>query len=454
MAATACGWAWLLVVGIALPLGVDSLVADTLTKTDGTVYKGRVVEEKDGYVFFEIRRNGGRGILPIPRTKIRSIVPGKDEQPAPASKPTTRSVVPLGPGYYPLPIKGVIGVDIRAEFLRQAMADARKAKPDYVVLYFDSPGGSVREMVKLLDVLAESKKSLRIIALVRQASSAASVLAMACSDIYMKPEGTIGAPPPGAKAEGLTPMARLIIHERMAIAARIGGHNPLIGRGMVEPDLELALLTVDGKPAVQKGRGGLRIKTPGKLLSLKATPAVNCGLAKGVCDSIAALHKPLGLKAWHVAPGKGWAMMVRLAAESRRKRAGEKRSKVHTAYMTGIAGKLKELDDELAQIKKQGQEAEESKRQLARDYDKKRQAMRDDRDRERREAERHRSSNPSLASDLRRAATERYNERRKQQRLRHQPQVDRIDREIRKLFRDMKRLKAKRQKLLAAAPKG
>ena len=56
-----------------------------------------------------------------------------------------------GPGYYPLPIIGEIGVEVTGEALDSALKEARRVKPDYVVLIFDTNGGLVSERDRIIE---------------------------------------------------------------------------------------------------------------------------------------------------------------------------------------------------------------------------------------------------------------------------------------------------------------
>ncbi|KKM24714.1 hypothetical protein LCGC14_1602360, partial [marine sediment metagenome] len=106
----------LLIAAAALALVAGMLAADTLIKTDGTVYTGRIIKEDSQWVIMEIHRDDGKVTLPIPRRLVRAIERGPTTKPttAMAPTPTTRTVIPsvgAGPGYYPLPIQGHLGVD-------------------------------------------------------------------------------------------------------------------------------------------------------------------------------------------------------------------------------------------------------------------------------------------------------------------------------------------------------
>ena len=88
-------------------------LADTVIKTDGTRLTGRIVEANDRWVILEITRTGAKVTLPIARSAVRSIERGP-EVPGPATTQPTTAKVQAGPGYYPLPIKGEIGVEIKS----------------------------------------------------------------------------------------------------------------------------------------------------------------------------------------------------------------------------------------------------------------------------------------------------------------------------------------------------
>ncbi|OPX24887.1 MAG: hypothetical protein B1H04_01250 [Planctomycetales bacterium 4484_123] len=430
--------------------------ADTVVKTDGTVYEGKILEEKTSWIIMEVHKGQAKFTIPIPRVQVKSIVHGQG--PRARSQPAQPAGEPVGPGYYPLPIKGQIGIDVRAEFLAEALKEVRAKKPDYVVLYFDSPGGSVQEMVRVLDVLEAARKELRIVALVRRALSTAAVLAMACPEIYITPAGQIGrAAGPGPDEQGqivpLTSAEQQEVRRRLPEVARQAGHPELVAQAMVDPKVEMCIRVQDGKPGAFKGRGGRVICTKGELLLLGGRDAVDAALAKGIGDDVATLHEDMGLKGWHVVRGGGWYLMTRRAREYRRKLEQARRKERRDAYMASIAPRLEELKRRLRDINAKGKDAERRKAEFIRRFDRAVADIRSDYRADLREAERHREKNPDYADRLRREAKRRRDRRLEDLRQRNKPEANRIQKQIKRWLQEKKLLIEEREKLLRGIPK-
>ena len=399
---------WMLIVVPATAL------ADKVVKTDGTVYEGKILEERTSWIIMEVHKGEAKFTIPIPRVQVKSIVHGQGQKAR--TQPAEPAAKPVGPGYYPLPIQGQIGIDVRADFLAEALKEVRAKKPDYVVLYFDSPGGSVQEMNRLLTVLEQARKELRIVALVRRALSTAAVLAMACPEIYITPAGQIGraagpAPDEQGQLVPLTSAEQQEVRRRLLEVARQVGHPELVAQAMADPKVEMCIRVQDGKPGAFKGRGGRVICTNEELLLLTGRDAVDAALAKGIGDDVASLHKDMGLKGWHVVRGGGWYLMMRRGREYRRKLEQARRKARRDAYMASIAPRLEEIQRQLKDVKAKGREAERRKAKLRRDR--------------------------------------RLEELKRQ----NKPEADRIRREIKNWLRERRRLIEEREKLLKGVPK-
>ena len=343
--------------------------SDTLTKKDGTELRGRIVSETQSEVAIEVRMDGGgKATVKVSRGDIRSMV----RQEAKGSpRETTSQEAPRstsdggGPGYYAIPIIGEIGVEVRADILKRALADVSQKKPDVLILHFDSPGGSVAEAERILAVLA-GIKGVRLVAHVRRALSAAAVIAMACPEICMTRDGTIGAAVPYRIGPNGTPQVveekfQSAIRAASRSAAEMGGHSALIIEGMMNADLQLGIKIAEGKPTVVKGQGDKALKAKGKILTLTPKEAVACGLAKGVADTVDSVKDPLGLKEWHLVKGGGWSFMERQAAKGRKTEQRE-------GYLASIAPQLAKIDAKLAEVRASGKVAEVAKSSLQRQY--------------------------------------------------------------------------------------
>lgn len=257
---------------------------------------------------------------------------------APPGNPGTKSAVV--PSYFVIPLQGAIGKEVIASKVKEAMQAGLKDPKTILVLEVDSPGGLISECEAILNILA-SEKDRRSVAFVKNALSAAAILALTCDEIYMHEDSVIGdaqaitlktpqlqestpqtkpqpgqprsprrraAPEPEPKKDSPeTPPSEEEKDEKKSDspisvapekfqsywralcrrAAEVGGHNPLVAEGMAEVDMQLRVVEKDGKKVIEQFLT-LRdedfvenrvIKPKGKLLTLTAKEAVQHGVA-------------------------------------------------------------------------------------------------------------------------------------------------------------------------------
>jgi hypothetical protein len=171
-----------------------------------------------------------------------------------------------------------------------------------VILEIDSPGGNIAQMMDILDLLNKASADLKIIAYVKQAHSAAAVIAMSCSQVYMQPGATIGATVPfrmtDKGAAEVDAKFRSVVEAHVRSANQRGGHADLLIRGMSEIDLELYLTEDKGKPTLRASGPGKLVKSKGRILTLTTDEAVACGLAHAA-PTMADLGKLVCGGAWY-----------------------------------------------------------------------------------------------------------------------------------------------------------
>ena len=225
-----------------------------------------------------------------------------------------------GPAYVTIPMMGVIGEDVTAASVRAGLSEARTVKPRYVVLAIDSPGGSIREMFDILDVLWERKDDFQIIAYAKDAYSAAAVIAMSCERVYIKPGGAIGAAVPFRITENgpadVEAKFRSIIEAGMRAANAHGGHADLLMLGMADMNVEIYLDVVDGQPQLSTKGPGKLIKAKGQILTLTASESAECGLTH-VAPDMSAIGQELAGGPWHEATRRPWRITVNTANAQR-----------------------------------------------------------------------------------------------------------------------------------------
>ena len=287
--------------GVLILAGFSPVFADTLEKTNGQKLDGRVLAETADNVTFEVNSGGISFTQRIPRGQIRKL----------------EREVKEGPGYCGIPLIGEIGVEVTAMALKSSLMEARKYKPDYIILVINSNGGLVTERDRIVAVLRENQ-DLKIIAYVQKAMSAAAIIALACPDLYFAPDGQIGAAVSYRQTPNGTPQ---IIEEKYLSAIRaaersaseLGRRSELWSRGMSDGDVELSVMldSEHGREILEGHPNGSKlIKRKGQILTMTGREAVEWGMASGMAASVEGLKEPLKLKAWHNEDKRPWQMMA------------------------------------------------------------------------------------------------------------------------------------------------
>jgi ATP-dependent protease ClpP protease subunit len=330
------GCLWLVAVLTPLAHG------DTLVTKDGKSLEGKLVSQTSEEVVFKIQKGGIEMTKTFPASDVTSVTESA-APPAPtgtpASAPATAPAIKLGelpaepvappiveikgPSYCIVPVKGVVGVELNADYLEKALADAASRKPTAIVLEMDSPGGHCSEVEKLVAVIKKYQKDNKLVLLVDSAISAAAITGLSVKEIYMESSATYGAATPYYLEKG---MPKDVGEKFFSIwraagrsSAEVGGHNPILGDAMIDNNVELVLDEAEGKktirlgPLIQQGTlvdSGRRIiidetrqksklfKPAGKLLTMTAQETVECGLASGIADDYEELAKKLKLGKW------------------------------------------------------------------------------------------------------------------------------------------------------------
>ncbi len=325
----------LVLLGLAVlaPGLVTSANADRIVLKDGRTIEGTVSREDDKTLTVEIRRVGVSLITTLSKSEVKT-----------RDKPVRE-----GQPYVVIPVHGAIGEDVTVDALRAGLAEARLAKPQYGILDIDSPGGDIAQMMDMLDLLNEASKDLKIIAYVKRAHSAAAVIAMSCSKIYMQSGATIGATVPFRMTKNgpadVDAKFRSVMEARMRAANQHGAHNDLLIRGMSDIDLELYLTDDNGKPTLRTSGPGKLIKSKGQILTLTTDEAVACGLAHAA-PTMADLGKQVCGGTWYEVNRLAYdTTIATVAMQRQREREAIKKGQRLLARQKAIADIKPQLDD-------------------------------------------------------------------------------------------------------------
>ena len=231
--------------------------------------------------------------------------------------------VPKGGKAWIIPIRGDIEPSLTA-FVRREARKALSEGAEYLIFEIDTFGGRVDSALQITSFIM-SVKNARTVAWVNNSEasmgvswSAGALIAFSCADIYMAPGTSMGAAAPvtagpGGAMEGAGEKTVAAVRSQIAAMAERNGHPVGLALAMVDYDVELWEVSVDGQTRVvtlpelerleKDAAGGttsverLGVISPGgKLLSLTAGEALRYGLAAGVADSEESLLATLGVK--------------------------------------------------------------------------------------------------------------------------------------------------------------
>jgi membrane-bound serine protease (ClpP class) len=217
-----------------------------------------------------------------------------------------------------IPIKGDIEPTIAA-FVRRESNLALKAGAAFLVYEIDTFGGRVDTALQISSYIGSIKEA-KTVAWVRGGPesmgvswSAGALIAFSCSSIYMAGGTSMGAAAPviiGAdgKAEAAGEKTTSAVRSQMAAIAEKNGHPAAVALAMVDADVELSEIEVEGAlrlataadiERLEKERPGQVVRGPvvsakGKLLSLTAGEAERYGVSSGTVDDLPSLLAALG----------------------------------------------------------------------------------------------------------------------------------------------------------------
>ena len=373
--------------------------ADKIIYKSGAEVTGKVVAETKDKVVFAMPKYGPNVRMEVPRADIRAVIrdgsdPTIPAAPTPTTAPATQpaDVLPSAPEktYYPIPIVGEIGKEVLAKTLEVALQDAQKARPDYIVFYIDSGGGSVSETREILEVLS-MVEGPRMVAFVKQALSAAAIITLTCPDIYMSPTAVIGGAVPYQVGPEGTPKDveekfKSVIRAQFRAAADLGGHPTVLVKAMMDPNMQLFLIEKDGKKTLAAAGPGKLLKDKNKVLAMTAKEAVDAGVAKGRARRMANLHTAMELESWARVEGKGWDIMAGQANAAKRQEMLKEQAEAVAEQRKNISPEIIKINNELTRIGKDLRLANSEMKMMENEYNREVGAINAEYERQRRQA--------------------------------------------------------------------
>jgi membrane-bound serine protease (ClpP class) len=225
-------------------------------------------------------------------------------------------------GVWLIPIRGDIEPSLSA-FVRREVRKALAGNARFILFEIDTFGGRVDSALQITSFVASIEEA-RTIAWVRNSEgsmgvswSAGALIALSCDAIYMAPGTSMGAAAPVIEgAEGVEPAGEKTVaalRAQMAALAERNGHPVGIALAMVDYDVELWEVSVDGRLQVmtlpdlerlERDHAGVErlqvISPAGKLLALSSGEAYRYGLCAGLADNREALLEAVGAAGYGV----------------------------------------------------------------------------------------------------------------------------------------------------------
>jgi len=222
---------------------------------------------------------------------------------------------------YVIPIKGDINRSMMV-FVRRSIDTAVQNGAKLIIFDINTFGGRVDSALQITTLIGSVEKAPTTAYITTGPEglgvswSAGALISFACSSIYMAPGTSIGAAAPvtiGAEgAEMASEKVVSAIRAQMASLAEKNGYNPSIAQAMVDADIEIWEVFVDGElfvvssteveglksQAEKEGKTfeqGNIISPRGKLLTLTAHQAERYGVSSGTVEDIESLLKQEGL---------------------------------------------------------------------------------------------------------------------------------------------------------------
>ena len=234
---------------------------------------------------------------------------------------------------YRVPVEGFIG-DGLAYFVGRSVKAAKKAGAGLIVFEITTNGGAVDAALDICTHIGEAAPVKTVAFIKNRAWSAGAIIAVSCERIYMRDDSTIGSAQPvtldpkGGGSAALGEKHVSAVRAQFRTLAERNGYNPDLAAAMVDKDIALTLIKVDGKEQIvrtdkldylktqaEKAKQELEVVETlidkGKLLNLSAKQALDYGFVSGVVRNLDEVLSAYGLAGQPTQlMGKDWAEVL------------------------------------------------------------------------------------------------------------------------------------------------
>lgn len=308
-----------LVAGASLLALSGGALADKVHLKDGRVLEGKIVKEADGVIWFNLAGKLEQSQL-IARDDIASIErddPAPDaalaakagEAKADAAKGKATRVAFLNfgaPNSWQGKIEDMVGREVSANRWHEAIPLLEKDGVTVVVVRVNSGGGMLLELARFHKVFQEEyKKKFRTVVWNESAISAAAMSPWVIEEMYMLPEGNIGACTGWyGRLQAMKDLPLEQVLFLMEKASENAGRSPYIMRSMqiLNAPLSYSIDKDTGDVTWFQDTSGQVVLNDGQhILTLNAPQAVACKFAKGIAATPEELMQVMGITEYEFA---------------------------------------------------------------------------------------------------------------------------------------------------------
>jgi membrane-bound ClpP family serine protease len=219
-----------------------------------------------------------------------------------------------------VPLKGPISPELASRVRRMIEDQIRDGDANFICLWIDSPGGALIPSMELANYLADlDSAKVRTVAYVpAEARADAALVAMACDQLVMGPDATLG----GSVAADISPEE--VLHARTVIRDHLGpakSRSWSLIAALIDPDSRVFRYTnkrdgsveyfceaeLDSQADPTAWTRGDEVTTPGRPLRVKGETAAELALARQTADNFAAFKQQYELENELVLAEPGWA---------------------------------------------------------------------------------------------------------------------------------------------------
>jgi membrane-bound serine protease (ClpP class) len=201
-----------------------------------------------------------------------------------------------------------------AAFLKRALSDIPDTPDTLIVIEMDTFGGRVDSALEMVDTLLRVENATTLALVTRKAISAGALISLACRQLVMQPNTTIGDCAPIAfTQEGPTPLGEKFqspLRAKFRTLARRNGYPVVLAEAMVTDSMIVYRVLLDGREVFMDGQeyqdltqdqreriaSKRTIVAEGELLTMDDSEALELGFStmtvNGVDDLLAQMDLP------------------------------------------------------------------------------------------------------------------------------------------------------------------